>query len=91
LSVTNKNSYKGLLYNLFTKRKTSYKFSAKEYQSILKENKFEILYQKGYSWMPFKRDSNSNFIKYFNYLEKIFRLNKLTSVSPWVLFVLRKK
>jgi hypothetical protein len=84
-TVTNKNSYKGLLY-----RSDSYAYQASCYQ--LKEflsrlDATEIKYY-GYGWLPFRRDSDSILIPFLKWLDVV--LGKLVSISPWLLVVLRK-
>lgn len=91
LSVTNKQSYKGLIYKIFSKGLISYKYSIGNFKEILAKNSLEILFICGYAWMPFNRASNSSFVTILNYLEKVLSLNKLTSLSPWVYMVIRKK
>jgi len=84
-TVTNKNSYKGLLY-----RSDSYAYQASCY--LLKEflsrlDATEIKYY-GYGWLPFRRDSDSILIPFLKWLDVV--LGKLVSISPWLLVVLRK-
>lgn len=51
---------------------------------------YSILYEEGYCWFPFRRDSNSVFVPYFVRLEKWLGLRKLTLISPWIVFIARK-
>jgi SAM-dependent methyltransferase len=47
---------------------------------------FEMLTERGCCWLPFSRRSNSNWIPLVTRLERMAGLQRMTSVSPWVVF-----
>jgi hypothetical protein len=52
---------------------------------------FQVLYEEGYCWFPFPRESNSPLVPYFTALEKLLRLNRRISFSPFVAVVAAKR
>jgi SAM-dependent methyltransferase len=51
---------------------------------------FEILREEGICWMPFGRLSNSRLVPAAAFLEKALCLRRLTALSPWIVFAVRK-
>jgi SAM-dependent methyltransferase len=52
---------------------------------------FEILTERGCCWPPFSRRSDSNWIPLVTTLERMSGLQRVTSVSPWVVFTARRR
>lgn len=98
-STTNKNSVRAIILKIlrfFGKKQSkyllpSYTKSYKDFCELLNKNDFEILYTEGYCWFPFSRGSNSIFVPIFIQIERILKLNKVLSFSPWLIFIARKK
>ena len=51
---------------------------------------FTIVFQRGYCWFPFTRSSNSSLAPFFIGIERWLGLDRLTALSPWVVFIARK-
>lgn len=49
-----------------------------------------IVYEEGFCWFPFYRESNSRFVPYATAVEQRLGLRRLTTISPWVVAVLQK-
>jgi hypothetical protein len=49
-----------------------------------------VVEERGYTWFPFTRDSNSRLIPYAERVERALRLGRLPSVSPFVVVIARK-
>jgi SAM-dependent methyltransferase len=52
---------------------------------------FQVVYEQGLCWGPARRSSNSFVVPLYVTLERLFRLNRLISWSPWIAFIARKK
>jgi SAM-dependent methyltransferase len=93
---TNSSSIRGAIWNLKNgvKRRQEpglfYTSSYSSWKKRLNAANFEMLYENGFSWGPFGRFSNSAFVPLFTRLERLLMLNRLVSVSPWIVFVARK-
>ena len=59
------------------------------YARDLDRSGFDIVSQEGLCWFPFGRTSDSVLVPPAVKLERILGLRKLTSVSPWIVFVAR--
>ncbi len=57
----------------------------------LQRRGFRIRYEEGYCWMPFGRDSNSRAVPLMTALERLLRLRRLPTLSPWIVFVAEKQ
>jgi len=68
-----------------------YQVSYRSVRRTLLDVGFNILHERGCCWGPFSRSSNSHFIPFFVWLEKYSGIRRLTVLSPWVVFVARKK
>ena len=96
LTLGNRRSYKGFYQKLNSKlmRKTHhttfYRLSYGEIKEKLIKNGFYLECSHGFNWLPVKGNSNSNLLSYFMYLERLFRLHRLPSISPWI-FIIAKK
>jgi SAM-dependent methyltransferase len=47
---------------------------------------FELMTERGCCWPPFKRDSNSRWIRFASTLERLSGLGRVTALSPWIVF-----
>lgn len=52
---------------------------------------FTMVYERGFCWFPFSRASDSRMIPKLTRMEQNLRLDRLTGVSPWVVFIAQKK
>lgn len=96
LTIANKRSWKGVLFplakraNLVSAKTKFYARNWQESRQIILESGFSIEDARGYSWIPFNRDSNSEFIGTAARIEKLMRLDRLVFCSPWVLVFFTK-
>jgi hypothetical protein len=67
-----------------------YKHSYFRFKRKLFGSGYSLLYEEGYCWFPFTRQSNSVLVKYFSPAEKLLWLHKLTHISPWIVFIAQK-
>jgi len=56
----------------------------------VKRSGFRVLREEGFCWFPYRRNSNSAFVRLATTLERRLGLRKLTPLSPWVVAVLQK-
>ena len=95
--LTNKNSWRGFLFNKSRQRneirqnELSYLHSYGFWKRQIRKLNFHFIYERGYCLGPFQRNSNSIFIPLFIFLERIFLLHTLLFLSPWIIFILKKK
>lgn len=94
----NKHSLRGFLFNLYrvfkdkpSEYNDSYRKSYRYYTELMEKTGLEILYDIGFCWFPFGRFSNSPFIPFFVFLERILKLNKILALSPWIAFIAKKR
>lgn len=95
--MTNKRSYKGMIYSMrrFIKSCLSMKFgewenrfyiiSVREATNLIEANEFQLRSVRGYNWIPGHRESDSFMIPLYAAIEQRLGLRKLASLSPWVL------
>lgn len=81
-SFGNKSSFKSKLREF---RGKSYMHSYKQVVNALRKTGFEAIKKSGYNWLPFGRMSNNRLVPFFSGVEKLFRLNNVPSLSPWVI------
>jgi len=86
----NNNSYKKFFHQILYKQKTFYRYNFHDIVFILEKVGFKVEKCTGYNWIPFKRNSNSILIGFFEFLEKILLLGHFSTISPWVFFVAKK-
>jgi SAM-dependent methyltransferase len=70
--------------------KEFYKQTWAAWKQELHANGFELISEEGFCWAPFSRESNSRLVPAFTKAERTLRLNRLTTFSPWIAFVMRK-
>lgn len=67
-----------------------YKLAYPAWRKELLDNGYSILYEEGYCWFPFRRESNSLLVPSVVRLEKWLRLRNLVLISPWIVFIAQK-
>jgi 2-polyprenyl-3-methyl-5-hydroxy-6-metoxy-1,4-benzoquinol methylase len=82
LSFGNQSSLKAKIKAIKGK---SYLHSYSNALKSLKKTGFTIKSKLGYNWLPFGRTSQSRIIPFFAGTEKLLRLRKIPSLSPWVI------
>jgi len=90
----NQLSLRGLFGHLKSSWSGALDFYAHAYPAwrrTLSHRGFDLLYEEGYCWFPFRRDSGSVLVPYFTNMERRLRLNKCITASPWVAFVAAKR
>jgi len=90
-TLSNKNSYKKILYSIAGKDKGNYGFSFSQIKKILDRGDFMINKAYGYHWIAFYRDSNNRLIDIFANLEKKLNLRQIPLFSPWVFYIAQLK
>lgn len=81
-SFGNKSSLKSKFRQL---RGKYYMHSYSKVVESLEKARFRIIKKEGFNWLPFNRTSESRLISLSVRVEKLFRLRKIPSLSPWVL------
>lgn len=61
-----------------------------EYRRSILQNRFSLIEETGFCWLPFGRDSNSQMIPLAAKIERLLHLGKLVRFSPWIIFSARK-
>jgi hypothetical protein len=74
----------------FTDSFDYYKIAYPIWRKKLCAKGFRMVHEEGCCWFPFRRASNSVFVPYFIWLEKVLGLRKLAAVSPWIVFIAQK-
>jgi ubiquinone/menaquinone biosynthesis C-methylase UbiE len=82
LSFGNKRSFKSKLRELSGK---SYMHSYNRVMQSLSKAGFSVVKVMGYNWLPFGRTSDSKLIPFLAWMEKMFALRRIPSLSPWVI------
>lgn len=68
-----------------------YKTAYLSWRKKLSNKGFRMLYEEGFCWFPFRRNSDSALVPYFVHIEKVLGLSKLATFSPWVIFIAQKQ
>jgi SAM-dependent methyltransferase len=87
----NRCSWRGLYSRFKGDADFWYKDSYKHWVARLRGNNLEIIKSVGFTWPPFRRNSDSKLVPLAIRLEKHLGLSHLTSLSPWVLALARKR
>jgi ubiquinone/menaquinone biosynthesis C-methylase UbiE len=82
VSFGNQASVKAKIKGL---RGKSYMHSYDKVLQNLNKSGFSVKKKMGYSWLPFGRMSNSRLVPFLAGAEKLFRLRRIPSLSPWVI------
>jgi len=67
-----------------------YKLSYAAWKRTFCRKGFTTLYEEGFCWFPFYRESNSPLIPLFTKLEHSLGLRRIAFLSPWIVFIARK-
>lgn len=89
----NRYSMRGMFVHANDLRRGSfdyYRLGYAPWREQLKRQGYAIVHEEGCCWFPFPRASNSRLVPLFTTFERILGLRRLTSLSPWVIFVARK-
>ena len=87
----NRRSYRGLKHLFASTGLDYYAHSYPLWKADMRARGFTFLHEEGYCWPPFRRDSNSPLVPAAARIERAIGLHRLPDVSPWVLFIVRKK
>jgi SAM-dependent methyltransferase len=87
-------SLRGLFYrlaNAFRKTKHSYyRLPYQHWRKKLCQAGFSMVYQEGFCWFPFRRNSDSPLVPPATRMERLLGLNRFVLASPWVIFIAGK-
>ena len=86
-------SFRGFLAHARSSLAGRFDFYKRSYPAWRREftsGGFSVVYEEGYCWFPFSRASDSKFVPAFVRIERWFRLRRLISVSPWIVFIAKK-
>ena len=93
--VHNKQSFRGAFVRakqfLSGASERFYNLSYWEWRRRMTAAGFEIKFERGFCWFPLSRESNSVLAPLFVQLERRFGLGRITPLSPWVVFIARKR
>ncbi|MEJ5277269.1 MAG: methyltransferase domain-containing protein [Thermogemmata sp.] len=90
----NRHSLRGYLHHLLATVRGQFDWYERSYldwKRSAREKGFEFLYEEGFCWFPIRRSSNSVLVQPAVALEQALGLRRLTSVSPWIVFIARKR
>ena len=77
------------------KRKSTYytdsRYTLPDLKALLLKHNFELVSIEGMYWIPLPVTSDSKLVLVFEFIEKVFRLRKWVSQSPWLLLSVKKK
>jgi len=93
LTYTNPDSWRYFLRKLKHWRNGPLKYNhikLNELNHILQKYNLEINNMSGFNWLPLPLTSNSRLVLFFGLIEKVFRLDKWYSQSPWILMSIKK-
>jgi SAM-dependent methyltransferase len=71
--------------------KRFYNLSYAELRQRLRTSGFDFILERGYCWFPLSRESNSALTALFIRLERLLRFDRQTAISPWVIFIAKKR
>lgn len=92
-SYTNPKSWRFLLRKIRHWKNGHYPYKEMEMDellTLLKRCNLEIDRMEGMNWIPLSVTSNSIFVSFFEFIEKIFKLKNWHSQSPWLLISVKK-
>ena len=93
--VQNRRSLRGMFVRvkqaLVGQSQRFYNLSYSQWRRRMHAAGFEIAIERGYCWFPLSRESNSVLAPLFVQLERLLGLGRITSFSPWVVFIARKR
>ena len=68
-----------------------YEVTYRKWKTRLLQSGLHPIYEEGFCWAPFHRNSNSRMVRGFVAAERLLRLNHLIAISPWVAVVGQKQ
>ena len=74
----------------FRIKNTAYKINYSKFRRKILNKEFKIIYEEGFCWLPFSRQSNFFLIPYLVKIEKYMGLRKWIRFSPWIIFIAQK-
>lgn len=66
------------------------KSAYKAWRNKLVQSGLQPIYEEGFCWAPFSRNTTSHSIHWFVQAERLLRLNHLVTISPWVAVAAQK-
>jgi len=90
---TNPNSWRFFLRKIKHWKKGFHQYKEMEFselKTLLQKCNFDIEKMDGMNWIPLPLTSNNIFVSFFEFTEKIFKLNNWYSQSPWLLISVKK-
>jgi SAM-dependent methyltransferase len=88
-SFLNLHSWRGVMANMKSTvlgRPKYYSMSYAAFRRSLRNHGFTVDYESGCCWPAFGRQSNSRWIPVATGAERILQLNRLPSISPWIVY-----
>jgi hypothetical protein len=70
--------------------KTHYRSTFRQVKDLLRHAGFKLTAALGFHWIPVSRASNNRYIPLYTILEKVFYLNAIKTLSPWVIAMAKK-
>lgn len=67
-----------------------YEVGYKAWRNKLVQSGLQPIYEEGFCWAPFSRNTTSHSIHWFVQAERLLRLNHLVTISPWVAVAAQK-
>ena len=89
-SFGNTSSLKSKLKQLRKEQYIQYVCSYREVIRLLNDFNFKIIRKEGYNWLFFDRHSDNKFIPFLGRWVKALRLERLLSLSPWIILCVSK-
>ena len=92
----NRRSYKGLLKLVTSRRKErryygeTYLHTTSQIRAQLGASGFSLLRERGFNWIPFTRDADTQLVRAAAFIERAFGLGRLLGWCPWVLVAAQK-
>ncbi len=78
------------LYHRFNDHSYFKYHSLEDINSFLSKYTLKVETVEGFYWLPFKLNSNNLLIEFFIYIEKLLKLKKYISQSPWLMISIIK-
>lgn len=93
--VHNRQSFRGAYVrarqSLVGASERFYNVSYREWRRRMNAAGFDIAYERGFCWFPLSRESNSVLAPLYVQLERRIGLSRITALSPWIVFIARKR
>ncbi len=94
--ILNRRSLRGMFVNSRERRREGngyvhYQHAYPKWKSAAMGRHFEMLHEEGCCWFALRRSSNSRLVPVFASIERLLGLRRLVSLSPWIIFIARKR